>query len=592
MKTNAHSIQSISRVWQFVGALLLLVFTAIAACAASIVDSKHNLAISGPGGVKATLETEICIFCHTPHQKTGDVPLWNHAMPVQQYTPYSSTTLKATDVRQPTGASKLCLSCHDGTVALGMVNSRRTQIQMRDAVTTMPPGSTRLGTDLSDDHPISFKYDSALASQNPELKDPTTLDARVRLDHDRQLQCTSCHDPHNDQFGKFLVQDNAGSALCLNCHVPNRWKDSAHKISTATWNGQGINPWPHTSEPTVAANACASCHASHNAGTKPRLLNSAVAEQNCLPCHNGNVAVKNLQPEFEKFSAHPIITTGHLHDEAEDFINPTRHVGCVDCHNAHAAQASDPGSLHAAGSLVGVRGVSSLGTVVNPVTKEAQLCYRCHGDSIGKGPAVVTRRVAETNKRLQFAGANASFHPIEAVGRNSSVPSLISPWTVTSTMTCSDCHNNNQGPGAGGTGARGPHGSQFSPILEREMVFVDNQAESPAAYAMCYKCHSRTSILADESFPHRLHVVDEQTSCTTCHDSHGVASAPALINFNTAYVSAFSSRIEFNRSSPFSGNCTLTCHSHDHDASAYGAGAPIQSQMRKLLRTPPKRKVR
>jgi len=123
-------------------------------------------------------------------------------------------------------------------------------------------------------------------------------------------------------------------------------------------------------------------------------------------------------------------------------------------------------------------------------------------------------------------------------------------------------------------------------------VFVDNQAESPAAYAMCYKCHSRTSILADESFPHRLHVVDEQTSCTTCHDSHGVASAPALINFNTAYVSAFSSRIEFNRSSPFSGNCTLTCHSHDHDASAYGAGAPIQSQMRKLLRTPPKRKVR
>ena len=166
----------------------------------SIVNSKHNLAISGPGDIKAVTETEICIFCHTPHQKTGEAPLWNHRMPVQHYTPYKSSTLKATDVNQPTGASKLCLSCHDGTVALGMVSSRSAPIAMQSGITTLPARRSRLGTDLSDDHPVSFRYGAALATANLQLKDPSTLNQRVRLDADGQMQCTSCHDPHNNQY--------------------------------------------------------------------------------------------------------------------------------------------------------------------------------------------------------------------------------------------------------------------------------------------------------------------------------------------------------------------------------------------------------
>src|SRR5262249_39506692 len=163
-------------------------------------------------------------------------------------------TTKAT-IGQPTGASKLCLSCHDGTVALGMVNTRATAIQMRNSVTTMPPGPNNLGTDLSDDHPISFTYDSALAGADGQLKDPGTLNHKVRLDHDRQLQCTSCHDPHDNRYGKFLVQDNYASALCLNCHSINPWQASAHATANNRWNGAGDNPWPHTAATTVAGNA-------------------------------------------------------------------------------------------------------------------------------------------------------------------------------------------------------------------------------------------------------------------------------------------------------------------------------------------------
>ena len=100
---------------------------AVAASAAGFGQSKHNLSASGAGALLASKDaadrsTEICIFCHTPHtaKKAG---LWNRHDSTAAYTPYRSTTIKA-NIGQPTGASKLCLSCHDGTVALGMVSSR------------------------------------------------------------------------------------------------------------------------------------------------------------------------------------------------------------------------------------------------------------------------------------------------------------------------------------------------------------------------------------------------------------------------------------------------------------------------------------
>jgi predicted CXXCH cytochrome family protein len=570
----------------------------------SIVNSKHNLSVSGRGDIKAATENEICTFCHTPHERMAEMPLWNHQMSVQHYTPYTSTTMKATDVDQPTGVSKLCLSCHDGTVALGMVNSQPNPIVMQGGVTTMPARRSRLGTDLSDDHPISFRYDAGLATANLQLNDPNTLKQRVRLDANGQMQCTSCHDPHNDQYGKFLVVDNTASGLCVVCHNQKGWNESIHRTSSAIWNGQGPTPWPHTSGTTVAANGCENCHSPHQAGTKPRLLNFAVAEQNCFTCHDGNVAAKNIQAEFNKFSTHPVLTTSSLHDEAEDPVNATRHVSCFDCHNSHAAQASQPNSLHAPGSLVGVKGMSSVGTFVSQVTKESELCYRCHGDSPARGAAVVTRQISETNKRLEFATANASFHPIEGVGRNVSVPSLISPWTVSSLMTCSDCHGNNEGPGAGGTGPRGPHGSAYFPLLERQMQVTDYAPESPAAYALCYKCHSRDSILGDQSFRavnnvgldrgHRFHIVDVKASCTTCHDSHGVANASTLnssrlINFNTLYVTnSVSGRLQYVNNGTYSGNCSLTCHRgdvnappFDHNATSYPTLAPSKRLRRR-----------
>ena len=550
------------------------------AAAAPVSSSKHNLSVSGPGTIKASSESQICVFCHTPHSATPNSPLWNRRSPGSTYTPYTSSTAVAIP-GQPTGASILCLSCHDGTIALGEILSSVTPIGLVGGVTTMPVGTGRLGTDLSDDHPISFNYTATLASQRGELVNPATLTGAVKLDSSGQMQCTSCHNAHDDSNGKFLVRSNTASALCQTCHAKNYWAQSAHSTSNATWNGVAPDPWPTSSLTTVASNACLNCHKPHAAGGRQRLLNFAVEESNCTACHNANVAQKNILTEFNKFSRHPITSTTGVHDPKEPAVVSVRHVECYDCHNPHAARA---GAGAPPGPLAGVRGVGATGSEVNPATREYEICFRCHADSPNKPVALTTRRIAQTNVRLEFDTTNPSYHPVEGIGKNLNVPSLTGApagLNTSSIIACTDCHNNNSGPKAGGVGPNGPHGSAFAPLLVRQYVTADPNTESASAYALCYNCHNRTSILGNQSFrEHNKHVVGERAPCNTCHDPHGISATQGnstnnskLINFNTTVVSPSSSGIlRFESTGTFSGRCYLSCHGRNHNPETYGGG--------------------
>ena len=80
------------------------------------------------------------------------------------YQIYASPTLNAFP-GQPTGKSKLCLSCHDGTVAVDNHSGNTTGTRF------IGPGS--MGVNLGVHHPISFTYNSALAASDGELNDPS-----------------------------------------------------------------------------------------------------------------------------------------------------------------------------------------------------------------------------------------------------------------------------------------------------------------------------------------------------------------------------------------------------------------------------------
>jgi len=177
---------------------------------------------------------EICLPCHTPHHAdntVADAPLWNHEVTaVAAYTLYSSSTMNAIDLGQPNGNSKLCLSCHDGTVAVDSYGGLTGTVNIAtfDNGGTQPVGYAFVDTDLSDDHPISFTYDDALAGSDGELHTPSNTAAigvgaggtiNAEMLFAGKMECASCHDVHNGAGNdNLLVLNNTGSALCLTCH--------------------------------------------------------------------------------------------------------------------------------------------------------------------------------------------------------------------------------------------------------------------------------------------------------------------------------------------------------------------------------------
>lgn len=554
---------------------------------ASILDSKHNLSISGPGPVKSTTEEEVCIFCHTPHQARRDVPyLWNRQDMTTNYTTYESSTLYAT-VGQPSGASKMCLSCHDGTIALGAVLSKIEEIPFAGGIRFLPEGATLLGSDISDDHPVSFLYDDALAASNTELVSPTAITGAVKLDKSSLMQCTSCHEPHDNMHGKFLVMPNNYSALCTTCHDRTDWPISPHATSRATWDGIGTDPWQHTSFTSVAENGCENCHRPHTAGGHSRLLNYLLEEDNCLVCHNGNVAAKDIEAEIIKQYRHGVQDYSGIHDPTEDFTSfPINHVECMDCHNPHRANNNTATAPNIPGSLTGVKGISLNGMQVQEASYLYEVCFKCHADNNVLGYSEITRQHQQTNTRLEFDITNPSYHPVAGIGQNPNVPSLLSPLDESSQIYCTDCHNSDNGPANNGTGPNGPHGSINKFLLERNYTTTDNTAESSYEYALCYKCHDRNRILSNASgFPHSRHVGsgmygNGNAPCSTCHDPHGISSLQGnainnshLINFNLNVVSPNASGLlKYEDLGTFTGRCYLSCHGQEHNPRTYPGG--------------------
>ncbi len=345
----------------YVSVLALLVAgcpPALAEIVSDIAGTKHNLSVTGPGSVRAVNENELCVFCHTPHASTLEAgvpaPLWNRQLSGATYTVYTSPSLDAnaiqTQLDQPGGSSKLCLSCHDGTVALGTVNVKGGQQNVTIQLTgvaasggSMPAGegvqtgfTSDLGLDLRNDHPISVTYNTNRVVADGELRDPNTvphIDVRrpgVRpavplentgTDGDAQIQCATCHDPHirdtdpakNIKFlrlnrfqegsptgGNFDQDNDIG---CLACHDKSGWSRSSHADPVAaneTYvnNEAQLRDFPNGI--AVWQAACLNCHDSHTVrgarwllreGTDdlanaPKTGGNSAVEETCFQCHS------------------------------------------------------------------------------------------------------------------------------------------------------------------------------------------------------------------------------------------------------------------------------------------------------------------
>jgi len=171
-----------------------------------------------------------CDSCHIPHNASTlpGLPLWNGHETTTTFTMYSSPTFQGSIDAQPSGASRLCLSCHDG--------ANPNYLWMSD--------DRKFGAaELTNSHPISFTYDSSLVATDGYLKDPSqpsTLGRTIAvdlLDASSRMQCNSCHDVHTSGVGEHMLRGydygretitnpdgstttvRHGPELCRMCHL-------------------------------------------------------------------------------------------------------------------------------------------------------------------------------------------------------------------------------------------------------------------------------------------------------------------------------------------------------------------------------------
>jgi len=307
---------------------ILLTLVAAAQQPTGDVLGMHNLS-AGSGASLYSGGSLGCTFCHAPHSGLGGVtPLWNQKLSTSSYVLYHSSTYHEQGTQPQLGVtSSLCLSCHDGTVAVG-----QTQVYGPIPMQGNWNPIDSFGTTLTGTHPFSLVMPlkdaadlaASLASKG-KTQDPT---GAVKLINGN-IECTSCHDPHVQDIdkvaGDFLVRDSSSAQMCLACHDPNRvvqgqtnmlwgWTNSIHQTAT-----NQVAPDAHVgSYSTVGVNACSSCHMSHDSTAPARLLRPATpavtgmdpATQDCVTCHNGgsyvSPAAPNIMAEFAK-TAHPCL---------------------------------------------------------------------------------------------------------------------------------------------------------------------------------------------------------------------------------------------------------------------------------------------
>jgi len=397
-------------------------------------------------------------------------------------------------------------------------------------------------------------------------------------------------------------------------------------------NVQGAFSSPHGGF-TLETSTCALCHRAHTA-----VGNNAITKTTqsalCFGCHDGTGANSNIQsaytdpsvpandPATSSFYAHlPSATNVHLSGQEDEFAGVlNRHADCGDCHNPHTLDSSTSvetsSGWTASGALTGSAGVSASPAYAykNPVSLEAEVCFKCHSASTVL-LSYSKESYKKTDKIYEFDPTNASYHPVEAPGKNTSsymATSLAggSRWQLTTadTIRCVNCHGDPRVANPPANARLGTHTSPYRGMLianYRDRTLKSNgEAYNSNDFALCFLCHSSapfatTSENARSDTRYRYHGfhvygnVSGGTSstdidspgagpgraiCAECHYRvHSTSTAPWASN------RAYSSGVNFapnvqpvsGQSEPLwtrtgsGGNCTLRCHGQNHNPENY-----------------------
>ena len=206
-----------------------------------IVDSKHDMRsyAASHGGAADSLD-RVCAYCHTPHHAVEDanadyMPLWSRAVTTGTFAGYESTTFSQTVVDPVVGPSRLCMSCHDGVVAIDAYYGAVGTATMvgDDNFGGSAENHIGVGNDpktLTNDHPIGFEYalakaaDAEIAAADTVFSGGASIESVLWENQDgaKIMTCATCHDVHNGPTvadNAFIYGKQSDSAFCTTCHI-------------------------------------------------------------------------------------------------------------------------------------------------------------------------------------------------------------------------------------------------------------------------------------------------------------------------------------------------------------------------------------
>jgi predicted CXXCH cytochrome family protein len=416
---------------------------------------------------------------------------------------------------------------------------------------------------------------------------------------------------------------------------------------------------------TMTTGACAVCHLAH-AAKAPSLQIMASQSTVCFQCHDGTGANTNVQAQYtdttvpannaaasQYYSHDALVPSTNTVSAVNEFGGVSnRSSQCSNCHNAHKATTTDAVQTAtgwtAPGQLAGVSGVSVvngpadtaptytfLDGVAQPVTLEYQLCFKCHSGFTNLLPPVAGSGPSTNalDQGAEFNPNNASFHPVEAPGKNGTdamaaslagtSPYKMWDFTTTSTIRCMNCHASGTTPGptpdtpttlpAAAGGDLSAHTSSNRSILLRNyqdrVLTAADAPYSAADFALCLACHAEAPFLTATSTAtstatnfslHGQHLTGLEgmgdatkgtnidtpgagqgnALCAECHfRTHSTTFKVApqsvdgsrLVNFapDVLPYPLVGGKISWTANATSGGTCTLTCHGQPHDNVSY-----------------------
>jgi len=393
------------------------------------------------------------------------------------------------------GFNNICQSCH----RVGDSAAGAKPITSADAAN---PYNNHTSYGIQKYYQTSHRWEGPLVSQQAGAQSPIhPMLSSVTNRSSGQLNCSICHNQHDNSNGKFLRISNTNDALCMDCHrsrAVNSHEGGSHPVNVnvpanSAYVLKNANPANTSSDMSVQLAKsggkvlCTTCHGVHVTDSRSSTFDGFSSSAgrgrnfNNLSTGDGYLLRTDRRGKAVASGANDnvnICTSCHAGKKNHNYKN--QNVQCDDCHGAHIEfDPNDPSNTKGTNKFLIRRNVAKFG-------QPSQIMFRYTGSK--------REYVNATNSGVcqgcHDVPAPGGLYPAEHASLDPNV--------------CNNCHahGNTRGSFAGACNTCHGHPPTTSTVGGADGI------ASPATNAV------------GSAGAHALHVNSRKMDCSACHDGY------------------------------------------------------------------------